>query len=481
MTENDIKKRIFFTSLLLIALIIGYAYAKPYIPQIVSKYNDIKTSIIGDSTKEKTSEEITQEVETTSQQVEQIPLAKLVDINFSGDNGHGQAEYELNDDLIQNLDSLTEDEKKEFTDSLSISFSKENELSNQEKINVIVDVSKKYTKYLDSQSFEVEVSELEEQESFSISLLKEDIDIEYKGFNGKSTAILKTDFKTPFDQLTTIIDQPKTNYSNGDQIRIILTEDSIKKLEDMGYQVKENNALTFKVEGLEEPIKIKHEDIDKHVVINFVGTSGVGKAKIDTTFQPPLSKFLNDKAFVIQNDGNIRNNEEVSIRIHPDVIKKLKDEGFEFEEEIEMIRSANNLPEVSEELESTKNVKDLLEKIQKEIDRKYPETLFGSFDIKLERYYYRPFHVENDIIDVENSTHDGTLIAVYTINTLSKDKKEQLKSERLIFGYTDLYINSKNEIKLKSGKQFLKSYDDTYSLDSIFQIIEGYHFKAIKF
>ena len=484
MTEKDIIKRIVIVFILLIALVFGHIFMKPYLPSIVSKYDDLKQTLLGKEAKTIT-ENSTEENETSQETVQEtkskIDPSQLIRIEFTGSNRKGELNYTIQKSVIHDLKNLSMEEKNQFLDSLKVTFSKEKQLSNQDLIQVKVSTDKKFESYLGTLSFEQKVSGLSEKESFTIKSLEDDINVEFSGFNGKGNATLHTDFVSPFDQLKVIIDQPKANYSNGDELRIIFNQDSIRKLEELGYSIAEDDELIVKVEDLEDPIKIKKEDIDKHVVVNFMGTSGVGEVKLDTTFQPPLSTFLNNESFDIENNGQIRNNEEVTIKIKPDVLDKMKDKGLELTEPIEMTRKAQNLPEVSESIDQTKNVKELIKKINADIEQKYPDTLFGSFDTKLERYYYRPFHVQNDLIKVENSTQDGTLIAVFTVDTLSKDKKEKIKTETLVYGYTNLYTNSKNEIKLKEAKVYEYKYDNTYTLESVFQLIEGYNFKAIKF
>ncbi|MGY4104177.1 hypothetical protein ACWOA0_01005 [Ignavigranum ruoffiae] len=512
MTEKDIRKKIYIVIIILILLVGGYVISRPYLPTVEKKYqefNQAMQSIFNpqpesseqsqetspeltsqsespehsettEVTSQQSSEETSEETTTSTEQKLSLALQDYVELEFKGIDQMGEVSARFDKAKLESVLSEYEwsSSVDEISDQIHFQVNPDKDLANQDRIKV--SLTQDLPNIFKNDYFYATVKGLKVQPKFSQEDLKKAIEISYQGFSGTGKAVLESHFQAPFEDLEVYLTDDSQNLKNGDQITIALTQPSLKLLEDQDYLVENEGKISYTVAGLEEPETLSLETLNRHVVVNFVGTSGVGQARIDTTFQPPYSNFLNKEAFEVENNGAIRNNDVVKIKIKPEILEKMKEAGLLVEEQGQIERQAQNMLQVAEQFKDLKDWQNLIKKIDEKIKQKYPDTLFGAYEIKTERYYYRPYHTANDLLELENVTQDGTIVGVYTITSYDRDKKQVRDTETEVFGFTDLFVNDENQLTSDKYTEYSYKYDNTYTLDSVFQILEGYNFKAVK-
>lgn len=520
---NDIIKKLVFTIILLVGLVVGYIYSKPYLPIISSKYQaithsisqilnndgdtteqsrtnqetsttrqetEVDTTTIEPSTQESLVSEITVETEEsseapkttedTSSPSSRIHPNDFIRVTYTGYDGDGSVKYSVDRQALQDKLQLKAQDLDDFINGLDISLEPTQYLSNGDSVQLFVKVKDSYQDILPNFVVNLKVSGLKERKVFKTEFLKDAINVTLEGYDGLGKLTYDYQFSDPNFKDLQLKELPTdTNLRNGQTITFELTESSKDFLKSDDYILEEDGKFDMTVTGLKPTESVTQEMIDKHVVVNFVGTSGAGIARIDATFQPPLSNYLNKDSFDVQNNGHIKNDETIKISIKPDILEKMTAEGYLVENNGTIERQAKNMLQVSETFDGIKNHKTLKEKVDQQMKDQFPDTLFGSYDIKLERYYYRPYHTENDLVNLEKAKQDGTFIGVYTVTAYDRDKKHIRTKETHVFGYTDLFINDKKEVSLEKPNEFKYKYDETYTLESIYQLLEGFNFSKV--
>lgn len=511
MGMKDIIKKLVITILLMMGLVVGYVYSKPYIPTISSKYQAIIHSVqqiitgqeavkeeseqkpeelpVSEMTKETTSvKETSSESSSTPDLVTDPNNADIkshlhpndfIHIVFSGYNGNGTVKHTINQEALEEKLHLSDVTAEDFLENLQVEIDPHQYLSNGDSVKVVVHNSDAFKDVMPDYVLKTQVKGLKDRKLFTEHMIEKAIDVTFDGFNESGTLSYQVSFDSGFETLDIQTPGQTEKLSNGDEIIFELTDESKQWLQSQNYTIENNGKWVTYVEGLENMEEISSETINRHVVVNFVGTSGAGVARIDATFQPPLSKYLSKDSFEVTNNGHIKNDEVVKITIKPEIIEKMYDAGYDIENQGQIERTAKNMLQVSEDFKGIKNHKLLQEKVDKELKQQFPDTLFGSYDIKLERYYYRPYHTENDVIQLDDVKQDGTFLGVYTVTSYDRDRKHVRTKETHVFGYTDLFINDESEVNLENPIEFKTKYDETYSLDSVYQILEGFNFKKV--
>lgn len=511
MTEKDIRKKIYIVIIILILLVGGYIISQPYLPGIQKKYQEFSQAVqqifnpgsesteqiensatetvkdnhsetpssTSDESLEETSTE-TSEATTSSQANLQLTLQDFVKVDYQGLDQAGQAQVQIDQEKLANalVGTPWEADLDSLVKQIHFQVSPKQDLANDDRIKV--SLVQALPEIFKNDYFYDTVKGLKVQPKFSQDNLKKAIKIDFQGFSGTGKASIQSNFQAPFEDLEVYMLEDNQNLKNGDQITVALTQPSIKLLEDQDYLIENDGQVKYTVAGLEEPETLTLDNLNKHVVVSFIGTSGAGEARIDTTFQPPYSEFLNNDAFEIENNGSIRNKDQVKIKIKTDILDKMKEAGLLVEEQGQIERQADNMLQVAEQFKDLKDWQNLIQKIDEKIKQKYPDTLFGAYEIKAERYYYRPFHTENDLLTLENVTQDGTIVGVYTITSYDRDKKQVRNTETEVFGFTDLFVNDQMELNTDKYTEYSYKFDNTYTLDAVFQLLEGYDFKAVK-
>lgn len=401
-------------------------------------------------------------------------IANAAIISYEGPSGQAQAEvnYHFNppfDQLEIELEGLEEP------------------LTNGDKFSLVL--SEDSRQYLADNNIlligqgraEIEVTGLEILKPFDDERIAEAVNLIFTGYNGYGQVSLDYAFNRPYEDLSLELASDSQGLANGDQVVVALTNESKEILQQQEYSLPGDGQIEVEVTGLPEAIQVPDDLLSKHVVTNFVGTSGVGQMQIDTTFQPPYSDYLSEKSFYSDQDGAIENGEEVLIRLKVEAWQELFDHGLIVSETGQQFsRRADNLRLVLEEAGDIPQLDDLLDRINTAVTVRYSESsLFAAHEVKLEGIYYRPYHVVNDLIDIEGASQDGVLVALYRVDIYDRGKQKLQETIHVLEGYSDLFIDAEGNVDMNDLVDYNYDFNSSYSLDSIVQMLKGYEFKRV--
>lgn len=182
----------------------------------------------------------------------------LLDVDFSGCNGHGKVEFSVNSNNIgYALNSISSnDNYSEVYNLLSaMKFKMEDEskngsLSNGDKFTVKTeyDIDKAQELGITLSNTDIECTVAELPEGVELDAFAK-VKVEFSGDNGSGYVSINTDScpKEVKNNLYFEIDGERYNLSNGDKVTVVVN--AFGNLEDKGYFLKEEEK-TFTVEGL---------------------------------------------------------------------------------------------------------------------------------------------------------------------------------------------------------------------------------------
>lgn len=79
------------------------------------------------------------------------------------------------------------------------------------------------------------------------------------------------------------------------------------------------------------------------------------------------------------------------------------------------------------------------------------------------------------------SSQNGNLIKIFTVKQYSGGPEGKLEETKtVIYGYSDIILNDKKEANVADLTEISDSKDDTYSLESVIKLYEGYGYKEVK-
>ncbi|MGX7130176.1 hypothetical protein [Enterococcus wangshanyuanii] len=270
----------------------------------------------------------------------------------------------------------------------------------------------------------------------------------------------------------------ENNLSNDDKIKVIVSVDENKTKKIKGGEKE------FTVNSLEKPKKLTTEEVEKHLVVNFNGASGKGKATIDNTFEEPL----NFVEFTIKDDGNLKNGDMAQIEKTKDLESNLSDQGYILSDDFKPEFEVKGLKNVAEKATDISNLEDIKRMIDEEVKRSYKDSeySFGSkYEITLNKLFYRQFAKDNTNEDSgwfsSSSSDNGNLIGVYTIKEFSAGTESKLLRQfTAIIGYSDIVLDENKQANVAEIKEISTTKDDTYSLESVLKLYEGYGYSEVK-
>lgn len=263
-----------------------------------------------------------------------------------------------------------------------------------------------------------------------------------------------------------------TELSNGDEIVVQLKVD-----EKRTDRLKTKDELIVEVAGLEELEEITAEELEKNVVVNFNGTSGRGFIQIDTTFSGDLSHLR----FETEQDGEIKNGDTVRLTLTEDSKDSLASNGYKLAGNGEVNFEASGLQIVAENASDIENLEDITRMISEGINRQYQEDDYGrySYEITAGNSYYRQFDDHSDSNEWGDTTNNGTYITLYTIEEYNRDG-ELADIYTAIFGFNNIVLDENNKTNVTRISEYTNSYDNTYSIESVERLMEGYGFELIE-
>ncbi|MCQ4859184.1 hypothetical protein NE691_11660 [Enterococcus faecalis] len=272
------------------------------------------------------------------------------------------------------------------------------------------------------------------------------------------------------------------NLSNGDKVKVTATvnKEKTKKLK--------SGEKTVEVKGLEEPKKLTNEEVSKHLVVNFNGANGQGEAQIDNTFDNEL-KYI---GFKIANDGKLKNGDQAKLDISKQLKQELSGQGYVLDKGFNPTFEVKGLDEVAENATDIANLDDIKRMIDEGVRREYKSSDKNEYswdrqyEIKEDKLMYRQFKTntrENENIwgSSYGSSQNGNLIKIFTVKQYSGGPEGKLEETKtVIYGYSDIILNDKKEANVADLTEISDSKDDTYSLESVIKLYEGYGYKEVK-
>lgn len=259
--------------------------------------------------------------------------------------------------------------------------------------------------------------------------------------------------------------------SNGDTVTVKV---SVK--EDNDYKIS-GGEKEFTVEDLEEPEQLTSKEVEDKLVINFSGSNGAGKASIESTFNGDLSNL----DFEVENDGKLENGKEANIVLEDGGDSYLSDIGYVTEDDFSPSFEVEGLEEIPETAQDIKNYEDVERMIEEEANRRNDKGLF-KFKVKLEKMMYRQFNENDGNGDgmYSSDNYDGNMIGIYTVKKYEDDEKGKLRSEFTdIIGYSNLVLDENDEVNVAEMKEISDRKDDSYSLESVLKLYEGYGYDYV--
>lgn len=433
-------------------------------------------------------------------------ITNYVDVSFSGVDSVGKANYTIDDDTLLK-DVFKFDPKSDFPDektleeidavmgAYKVKVEPETGLSNGDKVTVTVSVDDKQTKKIKGGKQDFTVEGLEEAKDVA-----EYITMSFSGLNSQGKAeyelnegelIADIFGQDEMDEETEeAIDQLKTAYSlevseeeglsNGDKVTVKVNVDKDKT------KLIKNGEKEFTVKDLGEASELTTKDVEKHLIVNFNGVSGKGVAKIDNTLSSPLDYF----DFQIENDGELKNGDEATLLWDEDMEQRLNDSDYIVAEDFKPVFKVEGLDVVAEKAKDIKNLDDIKRMLKEALNRRYetmaPDQEYGRvYKMKEEKVLYRQFDTgSNDtdfILETPKASNHGNLIGIYTVEKHSGGSNSKLEEKfTAVVGYSGIVIDDKNKTNVTEMELFHDERDDTYSLDSVIQLYEGYGYTEVK-
>lgn len=228
-------------------------------------------------------------------------VTEYIDVEFEGFDGKGKAEYVLNENkylkdvfgFTGNDDYKTLEDISAAENATEIELDKDTDLSNGDKVNVIVTVDEEQTDKIKSGQKEFEVKGLKEPEKITDSDLEKNTAFLAEGYSGRATGKLTYNPDgedlpaVEFEEVNTNKGEQAKDLKNGDKVQYkVSNRDS---LAENGYNLEGKGIVEKRVEGLkvvpENVSEIKNLDEIKRVI----------KENNDKRFEDVLEIF-SDKA-----------------------------------------------------------------------------------------------------------------------------------------------------------------------------------------
>ncbi len=262
-----------------------------------------------------------------------------------------------------------------------------------------------------------------------------------------------------------------TELSNGDEIIVRLSVDK-----EMTNKLKAKDEIKVTVSGLKEPTMISDEELERNIIVNFNGVSGRGYIQIDTTFDGDLYNLTVEP----DRDGDIANGDIVTVSVSEYDRENLAHMGYALSGDGAVEFEASGLEVVPETVLDIANLVDVERMITEGINRKYQDSDWGyyTYEIIEGKTFYRQFARESDDYSGNMSNH-GSLIKLYTVNEYDSDD-ELDDTFTVIYGFSNIIIDDSGKTNVTQINEYHDTYDQTYSLESVEKLMEGYGYVEVK-
>jgi len=189
-------------------------------------------------------------------------LAEYIDVEFSGMNTKGTADYSVDEDaLLEDVydidvdnefpDEETLQEIENLEDSMKININKTDNLSNGDEIKVTANVDEDKIEKIKSGEKEVEVEGLSKPKTLTDEAVEKNLVVNFNGVSGQGEVQVDNTFDEPLSSLDFTFEN-NGKLENDEQAKIVLSKEDNQQLIDAGYITEEDFAPTFKVEGLDK-------------------------------------------------------------------------------------------------------------------------------------------------------------------------------------------------------------------------------------
>ncbi|GEQ49187.1 hypothetical protein [Tetragenococcus koreensis] len=189
-------------------------------------------------------------------------LAEYVDVDFSGMDTKGTADYSIDEDaLLKDVydvdiesefpDEETLQEIENLEDSMKVNIDKTDNLSNGDNIKVTANVNEDKIEKVKSGEKEFEVKGLSKPKTLTSEDVEKNLVVNFTGVSGQGEVQADNTFDEPLDSLDFTFENDG-KLKNDDQAEIVLSKEDKQQLIDMGYLTEKDFAPAFKVEGLDK-------------------------------------------------------------------------------------------------------------------------------------------------------------------------------------------------------------------------------------
>src|SRR5699024_7477455 len=399
------------------------------------------------------------------------------DVEFSGIDTRGNANYFFNEEsALENLYDVTHQNELSGEDyeewetarsALDISLSNERELSNGDVVTLTVNVDEEATSvFSGSSEQEFEVSDLPEGTTITSEDLQENVTASFEGKDGEGRIdeiSQSSDNNLPELQIEAENDG---ELSNGEPAQLRVHDDSFNDLQYTEYILaEEDRTFELEVSGLQEPEFITSQELVDNIIITFSGASGKGNIEVE-------------------NEGELENGGNAVVNITDDTIERLNSEGYAIEEQDRQFEiEVDGLTGYASDLSGIENLDAVKQLLQEEVDSRYedrsPDNSFGViYEVEFHQNMYRQYEdtSQSGSYQYYNLVQgNGNLFAIYSVDEYSGGEDSDLEKESIVaIGFNNMELDEDQEVNLANLSDEIVIFDNSYSLDTVIQLMEGY-------
>lgn len=414
------------------------------------------------------------------------------EVEFSGIDTRGTADYVVDEaGLLESLydvsetDSLTQEEYAEWEDAKSaadISLDNQSDLSNGDVVTLTVAVDEEATDILSGGSEEeIEVSDLPEGTTLTSEDLEENVSVSFEGMDGEGTVEeINQNFEPDFPELDFDVENDG-ELSNDETAVFTVSNSSFDRLSQTDYILDEDNR-TFEVEvsGLREPEYITQEELTDNIIITFTGASGRGEVEnLETTFSNDIPAIDVE----VENEGELENGETAVVNVTDETLNRLNTAEYAIEEDDQQFEvEVDGLTGYAAAMSEIENLEDVKRFLQEETDNRFedssPDRDYGTlYEVEFHQYMYRQFEEETQNTDYSNrnlTQGNGNLFGIFTVETYSGGDNPELEGESIVaVGFNNMELDENQEVNISDLSDERVNFDDSYSLDTVTQLLEG--------
>lgn len=416
------------------------------------------------------------------------------DVEFSGIDTRGNANYFFNEEsALENLYDVTHQNELSGEDyeewetarsALDISLSNERELSNGDVVTLTVNVDEEATSvFSGSSEQEFEVSDLPEGTTITSEDLQENVTASFEGMDGEGRIdeiSQSSDNNLPELQIEAENDG---ELSNGEPAQLRVHDDSFNDLQYTEYILaEEDRTFELEVSGLQEPEFITSQELVDNIIITFSGASGKGNVEnIESTFSGDIPNINIE----VENEGELENGGNAVVNITDDTIERLNSEGYAIEEQDRQFEiEVDGLTGYASDLSGIENLDAVKQLLQEEVDSRYEDispdnSFFGViYEVEFHQNMYRQYEDTSQSGSYQHNNlvqGNGNLFAIYSVDEYSGGEDSELEKESIVaIGFNNMELDEDQEVNLANLSDERVIFDNSYSLDAVIQLMEGY-------